>query len=346
MIITILSFVLVLGLCVLVHEWGHFIAARKSGVKVIAFSIGMGKEIYGWTDKLGTRWRIGILPVGGYLQILSDTGEEKLSKKEKSQTQESKPVWKKMWIAGNGIIMNFVLAFVLIFSVFAFKGIPQTPPIIDSVMTDSPAEIAGIKKGDEIVEIAGQKILSFQEIRTALMNAKKTELPLLIDRNNKKIKLIVIPKNVEGVPTLGVQAHANLNKAKKVGIGTAFVKTFTEMKASVITMFQGLGQIVSGERSSKELGGMISIAQMSGRAFNTGFFSFLFFIAFISINLGVINLFPIPGLDGGHLVFYLYEMVVRRPAPKIAQIVLTYAGFGFLIFLMIFSTYNDIIRMF
>ncbi len=345
MIITILSFIVVLGICVIVHEWGHFIAARKSGIKVFAFSIGMGKEIYGWTDKHGTRWRIGILPIGGYLQVLSEVGNQKLSAKEKKQTVESKPVWRKMWFAGNGIIMNFVLAFVLIFSVFAFKGIPQTPPIIDMVVADSPAEKGGIKKGDEIVKIAGKKVVSFQDIRTHLTNAKIGKIPVVIDREGKKFDLIITPKNIDGTPTLGVQAHANLDKAKKVGIVTASVETVKEMKNSVVVMFKGLGQMISGERSSKELGGIISIAKMSGRAFENGFFSFLFFLAFISINLGVINLFPIPGLDGGHLVFYLYEMVVRRPAPKVVQNSLTYLGFGALIFLMIFSTYNDILRL-
>lgn len=343
--ITLISFILVLGLCVLVHEWGHFYAARKSGIKVFAFSIGMGPELFGWTDKMGTRWRIAALPIGGYVQVLSEHGNEKLTKEEKTQTVESKKLWQKAWFTGNGIIMNFLLAFILIFSIFAIKGLPQNAPIVDMVVKASPAEKGGILKGDEITKIAGKSVKSFSDIRAHLMKIKTSKVPLEIKRKNKTIQLTLIPENKEGIPTIGIQARPNLENGKKVGIGTAAIETIKEMENSVSVMFKGLGQIVSGERSSKELGGMISIAQMSGKAFESGFFAFLFFLAFISINLGVINLFPIPGLDGGHLVFYLYEFIVRRPAPKTLHIGLTYVGFGLLIFLMIFSTYNDILRL-
>ncbi|MBN1783854.1 MAG: RIP metalloprotease RseP, partial [Alphaproteobacteria bacterium] len=313
--------------------------------KVFAFSIGMGPELYGWTDKHGTRWRLAALPIGGYVQVLSELGGEKITQKDKKKTVESKKLWQKMWFTANGIIMNFALAFVLIFGIFATKGLPQDAPVVDTVIASSPAEKGGILKGDEVLMVAGKKVKSFADIRKHLMTVKTDKIPVEIKRNNKKIELTLTPENKEGIPTIGIQARPNLENAKKVDIGTAAVETVKEMGNSVITMFRGLGQIVSGKRSSKELGGMISIAQMSGKAFENGFFSFLFFLAFISINLGVINLFPIPGLDGGHLVFYIYELIIRRPAPKLLHIGLTYAGFGLLIFSMIFSTYNDILRL-
>ncbi|MBN2675773.1 MAG: RIP metalloprotease RseP [Alphaproteobacteria bacterium] len=346
MVFTILSFLVVLGLCVMIHEWGHFFAARRIGVKVITFSIGFGKALYSWTDSKGTVWKIGWMPLGGYVQVpTGDVEENKKLKIKKSETLDAKNPWQKIFLAINGIVMNFVLAFVLIFSVFAFKGIPQTPAVIDEVSQNSPAEKAGLLVGDVILKADHKEVKKFEDLKQRIVLLQKKTIEIEVNREGKVIVLSLTPEMGENkMPQIGVVARTSLDNVRHVGVGEASIETAKEMVRSVQMMFNGLGQIISGERSSKELGGFISIAKMSGRAAESGFYAFLFFIAFISMNLGVLNLFPIPGLDGGQIVFFLYEGIFRRPAPEKLQIGLTYIGFGFLIFLMIYSTVNDVIR--
>ncbi|MHA1549905.1 MAG: RIP metalloprotease RseP, partial [Alphaproteobacteria bacterium] len=211
---------------------------------------------------------------------------------------------------------------------------------------ESPAEKAGIKTGDIILSIGRFKVKKFEDLKNRILLNKEKNIELKVKRGEEIKTLLLSPKTKDGVPQIGVIARTSLEDMKRVGVIEAGAETFREMTQSVATMFKGLGQIASGKRSAKELGGFISIAQMSGRAVESGFYSFLFFIAFISMNLGVINLFPIPGLDGGQLMFFTYEWIRGKPVHLKFQIITTYIGFGLLIFLMGYSTLNDIIRLF
>jgi regulator of sigma E protease len=351
------GFLLVLGPLVFVHEYGHYIVGRWCGVKADAFSIGFGRKILGWTDKRGTEWKIGWLPLGGYVQFAGDRDAvsqpdaewQSLPAAERSHTFPAQPVWKRALIVAAGPVTNFLFA-ILIFAAFNMAyGVPQTPPVIGSIAPNSAGAEAKLQVGDRIVAINGRTMESFEDIRMAVSYDLGKPARLDIRRGRDRFDVTLRPQIVTETDPFG-------NKYERAIIGilpTNPVDTTVGPVAAVqaaTTQTWGLvrvtghilGQFVTGQRSVKEMGGPLRIAKQSGEMASLGPETLIFFIAFVSINLGFINLLPLPMLDGGHLLFYAYEAIRRRPAPAQAQEWAFRFGFAAIVSLMLVVTFNDL----
>jgi regulator of sigma E protease len=354
---TVLSFLLVIGPLVFVHEMGHYLAGRWFGVKSEAFSIGFGREIAGWTDKQGTRWKIGWLPLGGYVKFAGDMNPAStpspewlsLPAEERNRTFQAKPVWQRFIIVAAGPLVNFLFAILIYIGIFASYGEPRTPPVVAAVSENSAAARAGLRPGDEIEAINGTAIERFEDIAAYVRIRPGEQLSLSVERGGQDIRLAATPDaqtvrdnfgNEAKVGLLGIAPAARVIEplAPHELVGAAVRQTVDTVQMMVVT----LGQVVTGTRSVKEMGGPLKIAQYSGQQASLGFIDFLWFMTIISINLGFINLLPIPLLDGGHLLFYLIEGVRRRPLKPEAQEWAFRTGLAALLALMIFVTLNDL----
>lgn len=353
----IVGFLLVLGPLVFVHEYGHYIVGRWCGVKADTFSIGFGRKILGWTDRRGTEWKIGWLPLGGYVQFAGDRDAvsqpdaewQTLPAAEKSHSFPAQPVWKRSLIVVAGPVTNFLFA-ILIFAAFNMAyGVPTTPPVVGAVQAGSAAEAAGLRPGDRIARINGQAMDSFGDIQEAVAYDLGQPADIEIERGADRIDIRLQPRITTRSDEFG-------NKAEMAVIGIASgapVLTPSGPLAAVqasaaqtwsIVRLTGkiLGQFVTGQRSVKDMGGPLRIAKQSGEMATLGPVALIFFIAFVSINLGFINLLPLPMLDGGHLLFYAYEAIRRRPAPAEAQEWAFRFGFLAIVTLMLVVTFNDL----
>lgn len=355
------AFVIILSILVFVHEYGHYIGCRILKIKVDSFSIGMGKELFGWTDKNNVRWKISMLPFGGYLKMFGDddiaSGKadksliNKMSENDKKVSFYFQNPYKKFLVVFFGPLFNLIFAVLLLTAVIKVNGVLTTKPIVNEIILDSPAFEAGIKKDDLIVSINNKKISDFKEIINvvAINNLKPLKIEIL--RNNNIIIKEIKPKIIKStdmfgneieVPSLGIVSKVKHNNVKDISLPMAFV----EANKSVLKMCKDtlvvLGQIITGNRGSENLGGPLKIAKYSAQSFSAGIMVVIYFMALISANLGLMNLLPIPVLDGGHLVFFLIEMVAKRPIPENLQDKLLKGGFAILISVMIFATFNDI----
>ncbi len=357
LLVTILSFLLVIGPLIFVHELGHYYVGRWFGVKAEAFSIGFGREIFGWTDKRGTRWKVGWLPLGGYVRFKGDMNpasqpsDEWLSlpAEERAQTFQSKKLWQRFLIVAAGPVTNFLAAILLFIGIFATVGYPTSPAIVTGVVAGAPADRAGVVPGDRIVEIGGREIRNFVELQdfVKLRPATRVTLTLLRDGAARKVSLVTGATmasdpfgNQARIGTIGVQSRA-IEVAQLPWHelpGRAVKQTVDTLRDMVLT----LGQLILGDRSVKELGGPLKIAQISGQSVSLGWLPFFWLMAVISINLGFINLLPIPMLDGGHLLFYTIEGIRRKPIRPEAQEWAFRTGLAALLALMIFVTFNDL----
>ncbi len=357
LIVTILSFLLVIGPLIFVHELGHYYVGRWFGVKAEAFSIGFGREIFGWTDKRGTRWKVGWLPLGGYVRFKGDMNpasqptDEWLSlpAEERAQTFQSKKLWQRFLIVAAGPVTNFLAAILLFIGIFATVGYPTSPAIVTGIVAGAPADRAGIVPGDRIVEIGGREIRNFVELQdyVKLRPATPVTLTLLRDGATREVSLVTGATmasdpfgNQARIGTIGVQSRA-IEVAQLPWHelpGRAVKQTVDTVRDMVLT----LGQLILGDRSVKELGGPLKIAQISGQSVSLGWLPFFWLMAVISINLGFINLLPIPMLDGGHLLFYTIEGIRRKPIRPEAQEWAFRTGLAALLALMIFVTFNDL----
>lgn len=359
----VVPFLLLLGILVFVHEFGHFIVARKLGVSVSAFSIGFGKELWSVTDKKGTVWKISAIPLGGYCQFLGDADESSSTSEidlSKYTPEEQKHLFalqspiKKLAISVAGPLFNYLLAFVIFFGLFFFIGSYDIPPVVSDVIENSPAQKAGILKDDKILEINGTEIDNWSDI-TKEISVAVNDATLKIERRNEIITVVIPLETIE----YAYDGEEKPIKRKMIGIkGEAKqfrevkdnFRFFDSIKKAAIELYdvtdmtlRGVGQMITGERSSEDVGGIIRIAEMSGDISKSrSFWDFLSFMALLSINLGLINLFPIPLLDGGHVVIYLLEIVSRRELNKKFKDYLFRFGLGFILFLMVFATWNDI----
>lgn len=440
----IIPFIIVLSLLVFVHEWGHYFVARLCGVKVEVFSIGFGKELCGWTDSHGTRWKISLIPLGGYVQMFGDTdaasashienvkedGEpvRPMKPEERAVAFFAKPVWKRAAIVFAGPAVNFLFAIILLSGLYMTMGKPVDPPVAAAVIAGGAADEAGIRPHDRIVAIDGERITSFGDIQRRVTISLNTPLDITLLRNGEEVRLDnVTPRleeledrfgfrhsrgllgivgagkaiGLENVRSIGgrdvtdmtagekravfervldqettiglpsaddtiqiVKIHplSSLNGdlesengivlTEKIGkdivsfgmfsaVGEAFKETW-----SIITgTLEAIGQIFSGTRSTDELGGLIRIGAIAGDAAQTGLIALITFTALLSINLGLINLFPIPLLDGGHLVFYAFEALLGKPLPHSVQEFALRFGMILLVGLMVFANLNDILQM-
>lgn len=358
---TLFAFFIVLSVIVFVHEFGHYIIAKWCGVKIDAFSIGFGKELIGYTDKSGTRWKIAALPLGGYVKMFGDSSEastadaeklESLSDAEKALTFHYKPLPKKAAIVAAGPIANFILTIVLFTYFIMTSGLPSTEPVAGQIMPGSPAETAGLKPDDRILRIEDEEIGNFNDIIYTISTNLGTPVTLHIERGGKLMDVTLTPKETEDEDGLGNKIKRPLIgikskdiKLENVGLPTAIGESVKRTYMICTTTLKAVGQMITGQRGLSDLKGPIGIAQLSGQAANKDLFTVLWLIALISANLGLVNLFPIPLLDGGHLVYYCVEAVRGRPMAQKAQEWGFKMGGALLITLMAFTVFNDIRKL-
>lgn len=444
------TFLFVLGLLVFIHEWGHYIVARLCGVRVEVFSIGFGKEIFGWTAKSGTRWKISLFPLGGYVKMFGDsdpasaghtdevtleTGVKRhMTEEERSVAFFSKPVWKRALIVFAGPGINYLFAILVLAVLYMFVGRPITPPIVSGVEIGSAADKATFQPHDVITSMNGEKVTSFDEVRRKAMLTLDGTLVFGVERDGQAIELSAVPQKVTDTDRFGfvhergylgligpangidmaqitsvngADTKDNVAKAQKLisqkigkdivistavqgngaptqikirppkelnpfdvkvqdpknqvvlilgekpgdqvikynpisAVGVAVGETY---RITVETL-RAIGQMFMGTRSAKELGGIIRIGAMAGDMAERGYIALIVFTALLSINLGMINLFPIPMLDGGHLMFYAIEAARGKPVSERAMEYAFRFGLVILVTLMVFSNLNDILQLF
>lgn len=356
-LLTVLSFLACIGPLIFVHELGHYFVGRWCGVKAETFSIGFGREIAGWTDRRDTRWKIGWLPLGGYVKFKGDMNPAStpsaewlsLPPEERAQTFQSKPLWQRFLIVAAGPVINFLFAILLFIGIFAAIGYPTAPAVVTAIVQGGAAEAAGVLPGDRVVAIDGRSIRNFAEVQEYIMLRPAQNVRLAVEREGRAVALNARSGarvardrfgNEARIGTLGIYSNAvALEKLPPLQLpGYAVRQTANTVQAMVVT----LGQLVTGQRSVKELGGPLKIAQISGQQASLGWLPFFWLMAVISINLGFINLLPIPLLDGGHLLFYSIEGVRRRPLKPEAQEWAFRTGLAALLALMVFVTFNDL----
>jgi len=356
------SFIAIISLIVFIHEFGHFFVARLCGVKVEEFSLGFGKKLFGFIDKKGTLWKFCLLPFGGYVKMYGDRNTSsmpdveaiaKMSVAEKKKSFLGKNVYQRMAIVIAGPVANFILAIVIFTFLFKANGLNKVLPIIDEVMPQSAALDAGLQKGDEIIAINNDEITDFNQIRDHVMAVSAQDLLFKIKRGAEIFEIKITPKiqvrkdffgDEIKMGTLGVSASQTTNQ--DLNLGQSFVVANQETYRVSIAIFKALGELITGKRSVEELGGPIKIAQYSGKTVEMGITAVIWFMAMISINLGVMNLLPVPVLDGGHLFFYAIEAIFKKPLPQKVQKVGFQIGLSLVLTLMIFTTFNDIWRLF
>ncbi len=435
------TFLAVLSILVFVHEWGHYIVAKLCGVKIETFSIGFGKELFGWNDKSGTRWRFAMIPLGGYVKMYGDTDPasagnsdevdgRKMTSVERTHAFFAKPVWQRSLIVFAGPAVNFLFAIAILAVLFATLGRPMTPPVVAAVEIGGAANMAGLQPQDKILSIDGQPITQFEDVREKVTIALDTPLAMVIERNGVQQNVVVTPirKQIEdrfgfthdrgligvygpghGIALNSIQAVAGQATVADDSAGTAallkqkfgqpFTLTLSQANgektdvvvnppqdkntdlggsekntglmlaaspndnkvvytpiaaiaegakvtwSSIANTLVAIQQMVMGIRNPTELGGIIRIGAVAGDMAEQGMIALLTFMAVLSINLGLINLFPIPMLDGGHLVFYAIEAIRGKPLSERALEYAFRGGLVILVALMVFSNLNDILQL-
>ncbi|WP_138380127.1 RIP metalloprotease RseP [Luteithermobacter gelatinilyticus] len=355
------AFIVALSVLVFIHEWGHYIVARMCGVRVEVFSIGFGREIWGWTDRKGTRWKISYIPLGGYVKFFGDASAAStpdgslphMSEEERKVAFHYKSLPQRAAIVFAGPFANLLLAVLILASFYITFGQIYTPPIVDEVVPGSPAEQAGLQPNDRIVSVDGVAVESFNDIKTRIMLNLEEPVSLEIDRGGRLIEVSLTPRleevddgygNIQRVALIGVRSVGR-SEIRELSVPAAFWAGVERTWDIIQMSFRGLGQILFGDRSAKELGGPIKIAQVVSQSAEQGIFSYISIIAMISINLGIINLLPIPMLDGGHLLFYGFEAALGRKLSEKTQELGFRIGLILILGLMVFATLNDIMGL-
>lgn len=343
----IVWFILILGAIVLVHEFGHFIFSKIFGVYVYEFSIGMGPKLLHFKKKNGeTEYCIRLIPIGGFVSLAGEDADDN-KKIPENRKLYSKPVWKRFLIMVAGVMNNFIFAFLLLFVMAFIYGSVTTKPIIDSVTEGYPADIAGIKSGDTILSIDGHKISSFSEIQLYLQTSDGEEMKFALkDINGNTREVTVIPNKIadeEGKENyvIGVALDTSVNKGFVSSIKYASSTTASLYKL----MFTTIKQLFNGRASVKDLSGPVGIYTIISEESKSGFQNLLYLTAYLSINVGFINLLPFPAFDGGRVVFLIVEKIIRKRVPAKVEAIVNGIGFGILMLLMVFVTFNDILRL-
>lgn len=356
----VIPFVVVLSVLVFVHELGHYLVARWCGVRIETFSIGFGREIVGWTDKAGTRWKFSLIPLGGYVKMFGEMdfaeAEEQpvLTPEEKAVSFHHKPLRKKAAVVAAGPAANFLFAIAALMALFLVAGEPAPLAVVGSVQDGSAAADADFRAGDEITAIDGQSVVWFEDVRKLVADNAEKPVHFEVLRAGATIDLTATPRpqTVSGedgqtrtIGIVGIRPDLKRVGYRQLGplqaVGAAIDRTIGLSVQIVST----LGQIITGSRSASELGGPIRIAQLSGQMAEDGLINLIFFMAALSVNLGLINLLPVPMLDGGHLLFYAFEAIRGKPMnPRILEYCFR-IGLAFVLLLMVFATWNDIVNL-
>ena len=363
MLTYIIPFVVLILIVVFIHEYGHYYFAKKYGVGVTDFSIGFGKEIFGWNDKSGTRWKICWIPLGGYVKffgdrnVFSQSDQEKIIKKYNEEDRRKlfvlKPLYQRVLIVFGGPLANFLLALVIFFSIYTFVGKDFTPAVINEVQEESPAMVGGLKQNDIILEIDGNSVTSIMDVSKYITMSTTDLIDFKVKRSYDEIFVKIKPDMVLSEDNLGnkinkrmvgikLGAYNNEINHLKLGPAQAIYHAAHEVYFVSISSLKYIGGMILGKADTSQLGGPIRIAKISGQVAEFGILAFISMMAYISISLGLVNLFPIPLLDGGHLMFYAFEKVLGRPLSQKTQESFFRIGMFLLLSLMLFTTFNDL----
>jgi regulator of sigma E protease len=354
----VFGFLVVLTVLVFVHELGHYLIARRNGVRVEVFSIGFGPELFGWNDRAGTRWKISALPLGGYVKMFGDSdGSSVLPAADVAEMTEAerkvsffyKPLGQRAAIVGAGPLANFAFAIVVMSVLFATYGQPYMPPEIGKILPGSAAERAGMKVGDVVTSIDGNPIARFDDIRRLVELDPGAPMAIVVSRDGGPVSLSVTPSAVDDgngrqIGQLGVHGGTTVKYIRRSPAGAVF-HAFSETWNLSTSTLGAMWQMVTRKRSADELGGPLRIAQLSGQVAQIGAGALLSFMAMLSVNLGLINLFPVPVLDGGHLLFYAAEAIRGKPLGQKAHEYGFRIGMALVLTLMVFATWNDLVHL-
>ncbi|WP_374306365.1 RIP metalloprotease RseP [Methylocella sp.] len=360
----VVPFIFVLSTVVFFHELGHFLVGRWCGVKVDAFSLGFGPELFARIDRHGTRWRVAALPLGGYVKFHGDANGASMTDAEAAASmppQEravsffAQPVWKRAAIVAAGPIANFILAIVIFTGVFYFNGRAVLSPVVDAVTAGGAAEAAGFRPGDLVLSIDGRRVDSFEDMQRVVQASSDVALAFVVERSGEKVELVATPRRRDlktpfgdtRVGVLGVEARGKADawRVERYGLVAATGRAVYETWYVVERTGSYLGGLVMGRESPDQLSGPIRIAEVSGEMAKIGFAPLINLAAVLSISVGLLNLMPVPLLDGGHLVYYALEAIRGRALGERAQEFGFKIGLTLVAGLMIFATYNDILRL-
>lgn len=357
----VIPFVLILSLLVFVHEMGHYLVGRWSGIGVSVFSVGFGPELLGRTDRHGTRWKLSMIPLGGYVKFYGD--EDAASRPDQGSLSQLSPEERRRTFAGAslgrraatvaaGPIANFLLAILIFAALFSIYGRPVSDPVVSEVASPSAAERAGVKPGDLLVSIDGREVTTFEDVRRYVSARPDIPMSLTLKRDGALVTVPITPerKIVDEFGTktelgqIGIRTDDKAGKFRMVhySVPQAVVEGTKECWYIVTSTFEYLGNVITGHMKPDKLGGPIRVAQASGQMASIGFWALLQLAAVLSVSIGLLNLMPIPVLDGGHLFFYAIEALIGRPLPPRAQEVAFRIGFAIVLTLMVFTTWNDI----
>ena len=359
----ILPFLFLILVVVFIHEYGHYYFAKKYGVGVTDFSIGFGKEIFGWNDKSGTRWKICWIPLGGYVKffgdrnVFSQADQEKILEKYNENDRQKlfvlKPLYQRALIVFGGPLANFILALVIFFSIYTLVGKDFTPAVINEVQKNSPAMVGGLKQNDIILEIDDNKVESIMDVSKFITMSTADAIDFRVKRSYDELLLKIKPKVILSEDNLGnkinrrivgikLGAYNNEINHVKLGPAQAIYHAVNEVYYVSISSLKYVGGMIMGKADTSQLGGPIRIAKISGQVAEFGILAFVSMMAYISISLGLVNLFPIPMLDGGHLMLYAFEKILGRPLSQKTQEGFFRIGLFLLLSLMFFTTFNDL----
>jgi regulator of sigma E protease len=355
-------FILVLSLLVFVHEMGHYLVGRWCGIRSTAFSVGFGPELIGFTDRHGTRWKISAIPLGGYVKFFGDDdvsskpdndGLAGLTLEQRAQTLGGAKLWKRAATVAAGPIANFLLAILIFAALFTIYGRMISDPIVSEVRENSAAQAAGVLAGDRLVAIDGEGVKTFEDVRRYVAVRPATRITVTVERNGQELSLPMVPTRTETTDQfgnkmelgiIGIVTDQTRGNFRHVSYspGEALIEGVRETGHVVTGTFTYIGNLITGRMNADQLGGPVRVAQASGQMASLGFAAVIQLAALLSVSIGLLNLMPVPILDGGHLVFYAIEAVRGRPLGSGAQEVAFRIGLAMIFSLMVFATWNDI----
>lgn len=356
----ILPFLAILTVLVFVHEMGHYLVARRAGVRVEAFSIGFGPELAHWTDRAGTRWRIALLPLGGYVKMFGDSDPTSagaaddggMTDEEKAVSFHHKSLGARSAVVAAGPIANFLFAILILSLLYGISGRPYAPAVVDEVVPDSAAAVADLQPGDRFVAVDGTPVTEFGDLRGYVFERPGQPIQAEIERDGQILDITLTPTVRTEVDRFGIERTFGQLGVRSSSMTREYPGPVRSVSLAVAESWSiarqtivGLGEMIAGVRGTEDLGGPLRIAQMSGEVAQLGIATTIWFVAALSVTLGVVNLFPVPILDGGHLFFYALEWIRGRPLGEKVQEAAAYAGLALVVSLMLFVTWNDLIQL-